>query len=32
MKLRYLSIALSASLLGMAACQPDEYDHRGTAY
>lgn len=32
MKLRYLSIALSASLLGVAACQPDEYDLGGTGY
>ena len=32
MKLRYLSISLSAALLGLVACQPDEYSLGGAAY
>lgn len=32
MKLRYLSIALSAAVLGLASCQPDEYSLGGSAY
>lgn len=32
MKLKYLSIALSASLFGLVSCQPDEYSLGGAAY
>lgn len=32
MKLKYLCVALSASLLGLAACQPDEYSLGGASY
>lgn len=32
MKLKYLSIAISAALIGLSSCQPDEYSLGGSQY